>query len=75
MSSDERFIDENFETRLPIPPSSRTLRSSSISLESNLISTDVYPKSRSLATIEKGAVTQNSKFSRSFQKIRSSVER
>lgn len=76
MTSDESFFDDDIEMDSPIRPSSRILRSSSVSSESNLTaSTDVYPKYQSPARLEKQSVTQNSKASRSFQKIRLSVER
>ncbi|CAF4470706.1 unnamed protein product [Rotaria magnacalcarata] len=59
----------------PIRPSSRILRSSSISSESNsIISRDVYRKPRVTADIVKEIVSGSSKSSRSVQKIKLSVE-
>ncbi|CAF5078775.1 unnamed protein product [Rotaria magnacalcarata] len=59
----------------PIRPSSRILRSSSISSESNsIISRDVYRKAGVTADIVKEIVSGSSKSSRSFQKIKLSVE-
>lgn len=76
MTSDESFYDDDIEMDSPIRPSSRILRSSSVSSESRLTtSTDAFLHNQSPTKLKKGSVTQASSVSRSFQKIRLSIER
>ncbi|CAF4142249.1 unnamed protein product [Rotaria magnacalcarata] len=75
MSSDESFFDEDLDIASSIDSSDRVLRSSSISSKSNrTISSDfnheIYSHSRS----SKETIVQTKNVSRSFQKIRLSIE-
>ena len=76
MSSDESFYDENLDKSSPIRSSERILRSSSISSKSDhAISTDFNQKMHSFVGTGEKTKTQTKNSSRSFKKIKLSVER
>jgi hypothetical protein len=76
MSSDESFFDENLDKSSPIRPSDRILRSSLISSESDrTILTDFNQKIHSFVSTNKETISETKNSSRTFQKIRLSIER
>lgn len=76
MSSDESFFDENLDKSSPTRSSDRILRSSSISsIADPKISVNLIRKGRSSVMNDKETNDQTTNRSRSFQKIRLSVER
>lgn len=77
MPSDDSFSDENLDKSSPIRSSDRTLRSSSTSSKSfGKISTESEQKFHQFANTNKQQpLLQITNTSRSFQKIRLSVER
>jgi hypothetical protein len=76
MLSDESFVDEDLDKSSPVLPSNRVLRSSSRSTNSDRITVKkLISKINPSNDIDKTITSNVKQTSRSFQKIRLSIER